>query len=103
MNEPTTYEIVVKGRANARLLRPLLDDFSLTFSAGCAGDGASDRVEGVTRLIGEVRDAAHLHGVVAHLTSVNVELISIAPQAAVVTAPTTNVFPTTNNGTSNNP
>lgn len=69
MIEPTTYEIVIKGRACAKLLRPLLDDFTF--------DHAS---EGVTRLIGEIRDAAHLNGVVAHLTSVNADLISIAPR-----------------------
>jgi len=68
MPEPTAYEIVIRGRAGARLLRPLLDDFAF--------DHATD---GVTRLTGEVRDAAHLHGVVAHLTSVNAELISITP------------------------
>jgi hypothetical protein len=68
MPEPTSYEIVVKGRAGARLLRPLLDDFTIDHGVG-----------GVTRLIGEVRDAAHLHGVVTYLTSVSVELISIAP------------------------
>jgi hypothetical protein len=70
MFKPTAYEIVIRGRATARLLRPLLDDFAV--------DHAHD---GVTRLIGEVRDAAHLHGVVAHLTSVNAELISISPVA----------------------
>ena len=75
MFEPTAYEIVIKGRATARILRPLLDDF------------ACDHVrEGETRLIGEVRDAAHLHGVVAHLTSVNAELISIAPLDRATTA-----------------
>ena len=68
MFEPTTYEIVIRGRADARVLHPLLDDFVC--------DHADD---GVTRLIGEVHDPAHLHGVVAHLTSVNAELISIAP------------------------
>ena len=113
MNEPTTYVIVIKGRANARLLRPLLDDFSINPSGGCPADGYGDRfVDGVTRLVGEVRDAAHLHGVVAHLTSVNVELISIAPLASIapplaacITAPeNTDLQPTTNNnnGTSNN-
>jgi len=95
MNEPTTYEIVIKGRANARLLRPLLDDFSINPSGEHPGDACGAQlVDGVTRLVGEVRDAAHLHGVVAHLTSVNVELISIAPLL-----PTIN----TNNGMSNNP
>jgi hypothetical protein len=68
MSEPTTFEIVMRGRVSAQLLRPLLDDF--TFDRTC---------EGTTRLVGVVRDASHLHGVVAHLTSVNVELISIAP------------------------
>lgn len=68
MIEPTAYEIVIRGRANPRLLRPLLDDFSFDHT----GDG-------VTRLTGEIRDAAHLHGVVAHLTAVGVELISITP------------------------
>jgi hypothetical protein len=67
MSEPTAYEIVIRGRASARLLRPLLDDFTI--------DHASD---GVTRLVGDIGDAAHLHGVLAHLTSVNAEVISIA-------------------------
>ena len=67
MPETTTYEIVIKGRAGARLLRPLLDDFALEYGVG------------VTRLNGEVRDAAHLHGVVVYLTSLNAGLISIAP------------------------
>lgn len=70
MIEPTIYEIVIRGRANARLLRPLLDDFSFDHTG-----------EGVTRLTGEIRDAAHLHGVMAHLTAVNAELISVAPVA----------------------
>lgn len=68
MSEPTRYEIVIRGRASARLLRPLLDDFTFDHSR-----------DGVTRLTGDIQDAAHLHGVVAHLTSVNAELISIAP------------------------
>lgn len=68
MSEPTTFEIVLRGRASARLLRPLLDDFTVDHT-----------LEGTTRLVGVVRDASHLHGVVAHLTSVNVELISIVP------------------------
>ena len=47
----TSYEIVIKGRATAGLLRPLLDDFSF------------DRTQlGVTRLTAEIRDAAHRHG-----------------------------------------
>ncbi|MCU1499264.1 MAG: hypothetical protein JWM47_3217 [Acidimicrobiales bacterium] len=67
MSEPTTYEIVIRGRASARLLRPLLDDFTVHHT----GDG-------VTRLVGDIADPAHLHGVLAHLTSVNAEVISVA-------------------------
>ncbi|MCU1379454.1 MAG: hypothetical protein JWN29_2437 [Acidimicrobiales bacterium] len=68
MSEPTTYEIVIRGRASARILRPLLDDFTI--------DHESD---GVTRLIGDIGDPSHLHGILAHLTSVNAEVISVAP------------------------
>jgi hypothetical protein len=68
MSEPTTYEIVLRGQPSARRLRPLLDDFTIDTS-----------IDTVTRLIGDICDPAHLHGVVTHLTSVNVELISIAP------------------------
>ncbi len=68
MTRSTTYEIVIKGRATTRFLRPLIDDFAIDHS-----------VDGVTRVTGEVRDAAHLHGIVAHLTSVGAELISIGP------------------------
>ncbi len=82
----TTYEIVIKGRASARLLQPLLDEFALDHSS-----------DGVTRLTGEVRDSAHLHGIVAHLTSVNAELISIGP----ITAPTTNPSTTSTTEKSN--
>ena len=81
MTTTTTYEIVIKGRATARFFRPLLDEFAIDHS-----------IEGVTRLTGDVRDAAHLHGIVAHLTSVNAELISIGPitptqQAAIHPTP----------------
>ncbi len=68
MTTTTTYEIVIRGRASARLLRPLLDEFAIDHT-----------IDGVTRLTGDVRDAAHLHGIVAHLTSVGAELISIGP------------------------
>lgn len=68
MNEPTTYEIVVRGRATERILRPLLDDFAV------------DQPEpGRTRLTGTIRDPSHLHGVLAHLTSVAAEVISLTP------------------------
>ena len=72
MTTTTTYEIVIKGRATERFLRPLLDDFTIDHD-----------VEGATRLTGDVRDAAHLHGIVAHLTSVGAELVSIGPVTPV--------------------
>ena len=68
MTATTTYEIVLRGRPSARLLRPLLD--AITFDR---------RDDGVTRLVDEVGDSSHLHGVLAHLTSVNVDVVSIAP------------------------
>ncbi len=70
MTTATTYELVLRGRASARLLRPLLDDFAVDHST-----------PGHTRLIGPVLDASHLHGVVAYLTSVGVELVSVGPVA----------------------
>ena len=33
MSDRTTYEIVIRGRASNRLLRPLLDDFTLITAA----------------------------------------------------------------------
>jgi hypothetical protein len=92
MSTPTTYEIVIKGRASARLLRPLLDEFAIDHD-----------IDGVTRLIGNVRDASHLHGIVAHLTSVGAELISVGP--ATPTHQTgiqpSDLHPSTTNETSN--
>ena len=78
MPATTTYEIVLRGRPSARLLRPLLDTF--TFDRGD---------DGVTRLVGEIGDPSHLHGVLAHLTSVNVDVVSIGP-APTSDDPTTN-------------
>jgi hypothetical protein len=68
MSDPTTYEIVIRGRASTRLLRPFLDDFTVSH----AGDGC-------THLVGAITDASQLHGVLAHLTSVNTEVVSITP------------------------
>lgn len=67
MPEPVDYLIVIRGRAGERLLRPLVDDFTIS------------HVGGRTHLTGPIRDPAHLHGVLSHLTSVAVELVSVAP------------------------
>ena len=63
----TRYEIVLRGRAGARLLRPLLDDFALDHPT-----------PDTTRLVGRITDPCHLHGVLAHLTSVGAEVVSLA-------------------------
>ena len=68
MPETTRYEIVIRGRAGRRALRPLLDEFEIDHSA-----------DGVTRLIGAVRDPSHLHGVLTHLTSVGAEIVRFGP------------------------
>jgi hypothetical protein len=78
MSEATTYEIVLRGRASARLLRPLIDDFTLDHTT-----------VGTTSLIGDIRDPSHLHGVLAHLTSVNAEVISINPHPPISDNPST--------------
>ena len=68
MNEPVTYEIVIRGRASERLLARLADDFSIIPGA-----------DGHTRLLGDVRDAAHLHGVINQLTTLAIEIVSLTP------------------------
>ena len=68
MPDGHTHEIVLRGRIGEGLLGPFLDDF-------CLDGGETGR----TRLIGTVRDASHLHGLVAYLASINAELISITP------------------------
>ena len=66
MTEPTTYEISLRGNVGSRTLRLLADDFSMAESE-----------PGVTRLVGVVRDSSQMHGLVAHLASAGVEIISI--------------------------
>jgi len=66
MPGPISYEIELSGNVGTRLLRPFIDDFDIVRSDN-----------DVTRLIGNITDASHLHGIVAHLSSMNVEIISI--------------------------
>lgn len=68
MTEPTTYEIALRGKVGARSLRPLIDDFTIIESE-----------PGITRLVGVIRDSSQMHGLVAHLSSVGVELVAIVP------------------------
>jgi hypothetical protein len=73
MPDVHTHEIVLRGRLGRRLLGPFLDDFTVDH------DDA-----GSTRLVGTVRDASHLHGLVAYLASINAPLISITPVTPVI-------------------
>lgn len=73
MSKPTTYELVIRGRASARLLRPFLDGFSIDQTGA-----------GVTRLVGIVTDASHLHGLIGHVTSLGVELVSVVEVPSVL-------------------
>ncbi len=68
MNEPTAYEIVIRGNASKRILDRLSDDFSIETTA-----------DGHTRLVGEIRDSSHLHGVINHLTSLAIDIASLTP------------------------
>lgn len=68
MNEPITYEIVIRGQASERFLARLSDDFSI--------ESTPSRQ---TRLIGAIRDSTHLHGVINQLTSLAIEIVSIGP------------------------
>lgn len=66
MNRPLTYEIVIRGRATQRVLGNLVDDFTIDHPAA-----------GHTRLTGTLLDPAHLHGVLAYLTSMAIDIISV--------------------------
>jgi hypothetical protein len=68
MNEPVTYELVIRGNASERVLGALRDDFAIE---------ATDA--GTTRMTGAIRDAAHLHGIVTHLTSLAIGIVSLNP------------------------
>lgn len=67
MKEPANYEIVIRGNASRRVLGAFRDDFAIEATGA-----------GTTRLTGAIRDAAHLHGVVTHLTSLAVDIVSLA-------------------------
>ena len=68
MPETTRDEIVIRGRAGRLALRPLIDDFEIDHS-----------LADETRIVGEIRDPSHLHGVLIHLTSVGVEVVRFGP------------------------
>lgn len=71
MNEPTTYQIVIRGHATDRTLGHLSDDFDIDHPQ-----------PETTQLTGVIRDPTHLHGVLAHLTSVAIGIVSVTPTNA---------------------
>ena len=78
----TRYEIEIGGHASDRVLRPVIDEFTIEPTEA-----------GTTRLAGDVRDSSHLNGLLAHFTSLNVEVIGlrrldIEPGSELPTTPT---------------
>lgn len=78
MNEPVTHEIVIRGHASERMLGAFRDDFAIEVTDA-----------GTTRMIGTIRDAAHLHGVVTHLTSLAIDIVSFTPAEPTLHTQTT--------------
>lgn len=78
MPDATLHEIVLRGRLGLELLGPFLDDFTVDHDTA-----------GHTRLVGRVRDASQLHGLVTFLASINAELISITPVTSTFDARST--------------
>ena len=66
MTESTRYEIEIRGRATERVLHPVIDDFAV-----------EPTEHGTTRLVGEILDPSHLNGLLAHFTSMNVEVVGL--------------------------
>ena len=63
---PTRYEIEIGGHASDRVLRPVIDEFTVEFTEA-----------GTTRVVGAIRDSSHLNGLLAHFTSLNVEVFEL--------------------------
>jgi hypothetical protein len=66
MPQPTTYEIELRCQAHDRVLRPVVDEVAVEPTGS-----------GTTRLVGEIRDPSHLHGLLSHFTSMNVEVVAL--------------------------
>lgn len=63
---PTHYEIEIVGHASDRVLRPVIDEFTVEPTDA-----------GTTRLVGAIRDSSHLNGLLAHFTSLNVDVVTL--------------------------
>ena len=77
---PTRYEIEIGGHASDRVLRPVIDEFTVEFTEA-----------GTTRIVGAIRDSSHLNGLLAHFASLNVEVLELRrlDQTTGTTPPTT--------------
>jgi len=64
MSEPTPYRILLRGRISDDTLAPYGPELVVS------------RENSTTLLVGPVRDAAHLHGIITHVTNLGIELIS---------------------------
>lgn len=65
VNGPTPYRIQLRGRLSDAILAPYVHEFVVS------------RTTDSTVLAGDVRDPAHLHGIITHLTGLGIELISV--------------------------
>jgi len=83
MSTPSRYEIEVRGRPTQRVLHPVVDDFRI-----------EPTDHGTTRLVGEIRDPSHLNGLLAHFTSMNVEVVALRCLDADEAGSTTTTAPT---------
>lgn len=63
---PHRHQIEIRGRATERILRPVTDEFTIDITPA-----------GNTRLTGTIRDPSHLHGLLAHFSSMNAEVVSL--------------------------
>lgn len=84
---PTRYAIEIGGHASDRVLRPVIDEFAIELTEA-----------GTTRLVGAIRDPSHLSGLLAHFTSLNVEVIALRrlDPAAGAESATTSIEPERN-------
>lgn len=66
MNAPSPHQIQLRGRLSDAILGPYVYEFVISRTATS------------TILAGQIRDPAHLHGIITHLTSQGVEITGIA-------------------------
>lgn len=82
---PSRYEIELGGHASERALRPVIDEFTVEMTEA-----------GTTRLVGHVRDSSHLHGLLAHYTSLNIEVVALRRLDQHTSAPLQPEIPNSN-------